>query len=74
VRPSPPIPPQTATPKERSQSKSRELLNAVIQAIPLTHEKWYRHQIHIFKSTDKVSILASNTVRFDFRYIHQIIP
>jgi hypothetical protein len=39
VRPSPPIPPQTATPKERSQSKSRELLNAVIQAIPLTHEK-----------------------------------
>jgi hypothetical protein len=33
VRPSPPIPPQTAKPKERSQSKSRELLNA------LTHEK-----------------------------------
>jgi hypothetical protein len=41
----------------------------------LSHmKKWYRHQIHIFKSTDKVSILASNTVRFDFRYIHQIIP
>jgi hypothetical protein len=41
----------------------------------LTHmKKWYRHQIHISKSTDNLSILTSNTVRFDFRYVHQIIP